>query len=89
MNEKKGIHIMKKLLSFLFFFVLSMTVWVTYAFAYIDPSAMTYIIQIIAGVVIAAGAAVGFYWRRIKRAVRGKKMKEKDYDDEDEDDEDE
>ena len=38
---------------------------------------------------IAAGAAVGFYWRRIKRAVRGKKMKEKDYDDEDEDDEDE
>ena len=89
MNEKKGIQIMKKLLSFLFFFVLSMTVWVTYAFAYIDPSAMTYIIQIIAGVVSAAGAAVGFYWRRIKRAVRGKKMKEKDYDDEDEDDEDE
>ncbi len=36
--------------------------------AYIDPSAMTYIIQIIAGVAIAAGAAFGFYIRRIKRA---------------------
>ena len=43
------------------------------AFAYIDPSAMTYIIQIIAGVVIAAGAAFGFYWRKIKRAFSKRK----------------
>lgn len=27
----------------------------------IDPSPLTFIIQVIAGVVIAAGAAVGFY----------------------------
>ncbi|MCI8332726.1 MAG: hypothetical protein HFE78_07870 [Clostridiales bacterium] len=78
---------MKKVLSFLFFFACSMVMCMTYALAYIDPSAMTYIIQIIAGVVIAAGAAAGFYWRRIKRAVRGRKNKEKDYDDEDDEDE--
>lgn len=42
--------------------------------AYIDPSSMTYLIQIIAGVVIAAGAGIGFYWKRIRRHLRGKKQ---------------
>ena len=42
-------------------------------FAYIDPSSMTYLIQIIAGVVIAAGAGIGFYWKRIKRSMQKKK----------------
>ncbi len=45
--------------------------------AYIDPSAMTYIIQMIAGIAIAAGAGLGFYFRRIKRAF-GKLGKKKD-----------
>lgn len=42
--------------------------------AYIDPSSMTYLIQIIAGVVIAAGAGIGFYWKRIRRSLRGKRQ---------------
>ncbi len=79
---------MKKLLAFFTFFILSMVLCVTYAMAYIDPSAMTYIIQIVAGAVIAIGAALGFYWRRLKRAVRKKKNKDL-YGDEDEEDEDE
>ena len=37
--------------------------------AYIDPSVMTYLIQAIAGVVIAVGAAVGIYWRRAKKKI--------------------
>ncbi len=40
--------------------------------AYIDPSVMTYAIQAIAGVVIAAGAAIGIYWRRAKKKVGDK-----------------
>ncbi len=80
---------MKKLLSFFTFFVLSMMLCITYAMAYIDPSAMTYIIQIIAGAVIAIGAALGFYWRRLKRAVRKKKNKDLYDEDDEEDDEDE
>ena len=40
--------------------------------AYIDPSVTTYLIQAIAGVVIAVGAVVGIYFRRAK-----KKMSEK------------
>ena len=74
---------MKKLLTFLFFFLLSMMLFSVTAFAYIDPSAMTYIIQIIAGMVIAAGAAFGFYWRRIKRAFSKRKSSSAAFDDRD------
>lgn len=35
--------------------------------AYIDPSAMTYMIQLAAGVAIAAGAGFSFYLRKLKR----------------------
>ena len=37
--------------------------------AYIDPSVMTYIIQAVAGIVIAVGAAVGIYWRKAKKKI--------------------
>ena len=40
--------------------------------AYIDPSVMTYMIQAIAGIVIAIGAAVGIYFRRAKKKVSEK-----------------
>lgn len=40
--------------------------------AYIDPSVMTYAIQAIAGIVIAAGAALGIYFRKIKKKVNEK-----------------
>ncbi len=79
---------MKKIFAFLAFFILAMIMFVQTAFAYIDPSAMTFIIQIIAGVVIAAGAAVGFYWRRLKRAVSKRKHKDEDEDGSDEEDDD-
>ena len=37
--------------------------------AYIDPSVMTYIIQAVAGIIIAVGAVVGIYWRRARKKV--------------------
>ena len=81
---------MKKVLSFLFFFLCAMVMCISYDAAYIDPSAVTYIVQAVAAVVIAAGAALGFYWRRIKRAVKRKnKADEEDEDDEEYEDEDE
>lgn len=40
--------------------------------AYIDPSVMTYVIQAVAGVVIAVGAAIGIYIRKAKRTVHDK-----------------
>lgn len=40
--------------------------------AYLDPSVMTYTIQVVAGVVVAVGAVVGIYWRKAKRKVQDK-----------------
>lgn len=79
---------MKKLIKYLYYAAaLAMLLTVSSA-AYIDPSAMTYIIQIIAGVVIAAGAAFGLYWRRIKRFFTKNKDNAYVVDDDDDDDDD-
>ena len=40
--------------------------------AYIDPSVMTYLIQAIAGIIIAVGAAVGIYFRKAKKKINNK-----------------
>ena len=42
------------------------------ALAYIDPSVMTYAIQAVAGMVIAVGAFIGIYFRKIKKNVQNK-----------------
>ena len=44
----------------------------TSASAYLDPSVMTYTIQVVAGVVIAVGAVAGIMWRRAKRKIQSK-----------------
>ena len=42
------------------------------AHAYIDPSVMTYTIQVVAGIVVAVGAVVGVYFRKAKKKVQDK-----------------
>ena len=42
------------------------------AHAYIDPSVVTYVIQAVAGIVIAVGAAIGIYWRKAKKKINDK-----------------
>lgn len=42
------------------------------SFIYIDPSVTTYVVQAIAGVVIAVGAVIGIVWR--KAAKKAKKV---------------
>jgi len=42
------------------------------AHAYIDPSVMTYAVQIIAGVLVAVGAVAGVMWRKAKKKVQDK-----------------
>lgn len=51
-------------------FISSMLVFGINGNAYIDPSAMTYVIQAVAGLVIAVGAGVGIYWRKAKKKVQ-------------------
>ena len=40
--------------------------------AYIDPSVMTYVIQAVAGIVIAVGAAAGILLRRARKKFNDK-----------------
>lgn len=41
-------------------------------YAYIDPATTSYLIQIIAGVVIALGTVIGIYWNKLKRLFKKK-----------------
>ena len=42
------------------------------AWAYIDPSVTTFLIQAIVSVAVAIGAGVAVYWRRAKKKVADK-----------------
>ncbi len=67
---------MKKLYSlftFALFLILGMVFLSFTASAYIDPSAMTYIVQVVVGIVIVGGASLGFYFSKLKRKFRRKK----------------
>ena len=64
--KKKAFGALKFTYCFSCFFVLfSIT-----AHAYIDPSAVTYIIQGVAGILIAVGAAITVFRHKIKAAWR-------------------
>lgn len=67
---------MKKILyyicSSLFFIICFSILFSINVRAYIDPSVMTYAIQAIAGIVIAIGAVLGIYFRKIKKKVNNK-----------------
>lgn len=66
MNKKTMVAFTSYLtLCFLFLFSTS-------ASAYIDPSTTTFVIQAVAGVAIAIGAAVVVYWRKAKKKVMNK-----------------
>lgn len=67
---------MKKIIAYVFSGIF-FTIGFTFAFslnvrAYIDPSVMTYTIQAVAGIIIAIGAAVGIYFRKMKKKVNEK-----------------
>ena len=63
---------MKKLLGRLYFVICFVLILSLSASAYLDPSVMTYAIQIIAGIAVAVGAVVGIYWRKAKKKVQNK-----------------
>lgn len=69
---KKVVNIGWKLLAITYVFISSMLMFGENGNAYIDPSVMTYVIQAVAGVVIAIGAAIGIYWRKAKKKIQDK-----------------
>lgn len=65
----------KKILTYSYFGAFLALLLSSQAAAYLDPSAVTYVVYILAGVAIAGGAAISVYWSKIKRAIRKRKKK--------------
>jgi len=63
---------MKHILRTLYCFICFSVVCMVPAHAYLDPSVMTYAIQIVAGIAVAVGAIVGVYWRKAKKLLQDK-----------------
>ena len=40
--------------------------------AYIDPATTSYVVQIVAGIVIACGTVIGIVWNKMRRKLRKK-----------------
>ena len=53
----------------------------TIAHAYIDPATGTIILQALIGGIVAAGAAISLYWRKLKSFFSKKKKDEKNPED--------
>lgn len=72
---------MKKILfwtcHFLFFSVAFFNLFTMPVHAYVDPSAVTYVIQAVAGVVIAVGAALTIFRHKIAAFFKKNKTEEK------------
>ena len=64
---------MKKALIFGFYFTMTVLLTMSVSLAYLDPSSMTFVIQVVAGIVIAVCTVFGFYFKRIRRYFRNKK----------------
>lgn len=73
-NNYKGVFIVKKLagqaFKFIYFFSCFFTLFTNYAHAYIDPSAVTYVIQAVAAVFIALGAVITVFRHKIAAFFR-------------------
>ena len=63
------------MLMFLYLTICCLLLFSGSALAYIDPASTSYIIQIVGGVLLAGGAAVGIYWHKIKLFFRKRKEK--------------
>ncbi len=61
-----------KMLKYLYFALCMMLMLTLPVSAYIDPSVMTYTVQVVAGVAVVIGTVAGVLWRRAKKKVQDK-----------------
>ncbi|MDL2289671.1 hypothetical protein LJB83_02790 [Clostridia bacterium OttesenSCG-928-F22] len=65
----------KRLVIFTFFLMCTTVALMQPAYAYLDPAATSYIVQIIAGVVVGCGVVVGVFWKKIRMFFKNRKLK--------------
>ncbi len=65
---------MKKIFWFNLNLVCCLMIATESCYAYIDPATTSYVVQIVAGIVIACGATAGIFWNKFVRKVKKRKM---------------
>lgn len=63
---------MKKFFKIAMLVIASVLLFPKPVYAYLDPSVVTYVIQVVMGLAIAVGAVVYVYWRKAKQKVTEK-----------------
>lgn len=66
----------KKILLTVYFFACIMFIFTNQCYAYLDPSAMTYIIQVTAAIVITISTTIGIMFYKLKRKFFKKNKKD-------------
>ena len=79
-NSKGGINLKtktkQKILLITWIFINIIIYWTSISMAYLDPSAMTYMIQVGAAIIIAISTSIGILFYKLKRKFFKKKKKE-------------
>ncbi len=70
----------KKILKIGYVFVCSIIIFSKECYGYLDPSAMTYIVQIVAAIGITVATSIGIFIYKIKRFFRRKKEEKENKD---------
>ena len=67
----------KKILKIVYVIICMIIVLTKESYAYLDPSAMTYVIQIVSAVGIGLATSVGIFFYKIRRFLKHKKENKK------------
>ena len=57
---------------FVFYALGAFALFTPKAFAYVDPATTSYVVQIVAGIIIACGTGIGIFWNRMRRKLKKK-----------------
>ncbi len=72
----------KKVLKIVYVLICSIIILAKESYGYLDPSAMTYVVQIFAAVGITIATSLGIAFYKIRKFFAKKKQKEEEDDDE-------
>ena len=62
----------KKTVLLVYVFLCTMIIFKKVTYAYLDPSAMTYLIQVTAAIFISIGSVIGIFFYKIRRFLKNR-----------------
>jgi len=65
----------KKILLIVYIFIITLVIFSKEVYGYLDPSAMTYLIQVTAALFITLGTGIGILFYKLKKFMKNKHKK--------------